>query len=1198
MNEEDSFQQQELEALQRAVRIYRLVPPGTHWKQDYFSQSHAMEMAGIANDLSKTQTYRDRFEKVLEGYRQKYGALSFAPLTEKDLKERSISMFELAKKLPGGKKQLAHFMRLVGCNEEQMNANAMRMSITRDARYQRANTTNGVNATASSTSLAPVSTVDLVSDVSSVSSSALSPLSLDGELLHLQTQGSSSVSDTTIASGSAASAASSAASTLSTLVSRPTTASSKEPSLSDLTSFPSHRKTSAQAQADRREQMEFSNLTNDAYKIGTILLDSVQSKRINLKHLDDSNKVADVINGMFKVELVTGNSLANGVKAGLVGKSPPRRGPPPTIPKDEFEALASLVFTCESIQQANCDESRLTRPQLISIVEDIVNDCLKRRGLEPLNGIKFYSKIQEHNSAKQDVIKVDPRDALRVLWLTYHNQKRNHEKFEEACVELGLARMPADEKERQSEGHVIFGDNQLSRILIYDEMPFHLDGMDQEISGRPAQSHSDPRLPETGEPGQKSGTTMTFMLGGNLALEAFPPYPMIPSSAKNPNCPVEYLRSLPQVEAQFGYPGRRHFDASWTFNEKGGMNNDAFCKWYCEVLMRYYPDAEDVPGKRVIDKSDSGPGRMGVEFNTRARSSGFYHFPSTPNCTEVCQEMDQLFAYLKMLAYKNANKVLVVKRELCGPSTILDPWEGIACFYGHPVRVVNTEGREAIVDDLEPAYDMAFSPEKMKRARDKVGYAPATRASLCSDKIRHEAVLDENGLPDDEEDAYASMLVELEKQHNAALEFLVSRDYLKAIFLKRSVATVTAAEVNSREASQAVRHTREYQDQLMAATSTAGKWYKATSGGEPTNSTDALFAMERKENKKKLKALESLKKKYITFAMHEEAGEELLAGSKEYDDWTKNDFISVIRWKQGLTPPLPGETNLSSKRVGDLRALWENKHRGAAPPRHEWTRDSEIERLKTGDISSLAETAIMQEAIRTENEYLQIRLETVSQSRQLAVLQGLLDGMPTERRTSFLSKLGFQEKDVTDTEEEGTENESDAHNALLALLPSSDDESTSEARNDSEGRCDSEKGSHSSDSELSSDDTSEDPNLLAIRRIPRRDVQRMFDEIGSDYEADDDERSESKVEQTPPRRSARARQAQRDDDGSSVYEYNLSDDSNEDEEKSVAASSRDTETADGVDDASARANTSEDAPDPHGPALRRSKRNRNKRSYD
>jgi hypothetical protein len=175
------------------------------------------------------------------------------------------------------------------------------------------------------------------------------------------------------------------------------------------------------------------------------------------------------------------------------------------------------------------------------------------------------------------------------------------------------------------------------------------------------------------------------------------------------------------------------------------------------------------------------------------------------------------------------------------------------------------------------AYDKAFSPEKIQHAIDKCGYAPATRNSLNSERIRHEAVLDENGNADDVADLLGIMLGMLQQNNVAAVKFLKEKGYLKASLLKRSVITVTSNQVASREGARAVRHSREHQDNLMNA-STAGDHFRATNGGEPTNSTDALLAMERKRMLKK-------------------------AAKLEKSSWEKDDFVHVIRWKQGLTAP-------------------------------------------------------------------------------------------------------------------------------------------------------------------------------------------------------------------------------------------------------------------------------------------------------
>jgi hypothetical protein len=299
----------------------------------------------------------------------------------------------------------------------------------------------------------------------------------------------------------------------------------------------------------------------------------------------------------------------------------------------------------------------------MSIVGDIINTHRSSQGLEPLNNVKQFLHIEKHNSSRQGVIVVDPREALRVKWLTYLSQKKNHERWEETCVELGFAKLPVDEEEEARHGHIVFPEEQFARLLQFDEMKLSMNGCNQEIGGRPSCSHTNPELPEAGKSAQKSSKRMTVMAGINFAREALPLYFLIPTDAKEPQVKREFLLALPQVEGQYGFEGRRVVNCGWTFNKKGGMNGVAFNAWYNDWLKSLYPNAKDVPGKRILDKSDSGPGRFGEAFNSRARLDGFYHFPSTPNATEVCQEMDQLFSYFKSLVYKNINTVLSKKKE-------------------------------------------------------------------------------------------------------------------------------------------------------------------------------------------------------------------------------------------------------------------------------------------------------------------------------------------------------------------------------------------------------------------------------------------------------------------------------------------------------------------------------------------------------
>jgi len=49
-------------------------------------------------------------------------------------------------------------------------------------------------------------------------------------------------------------------------------------------------------------------------------------------------------------------------------------------------------------------------------------------------------------------------------------------------------------------------------------------------------------------------------------------------------------------------------------NDKGGMTKDEFEEYLKNSIITLYLDAADVPGKRVILKADSGPGRTNTDL--------------------------------------------------------------------------------------------------------------------------------------------------------------------------------------------------------------------------------------------------------------------------------------------------------------------------------------------------------------------------------------------------------------------------------------------------------------------------------------------------------------------------------------------------------------------------------------------------------
>ena len=117
-------------------------------------------------------------------------------------------------------------------------------------------------------------------------------------------------------------------------------------------------------------------------------------------------------------------------------------------------------------------------------------------------------------------------------------------------------------------------------------------------------------------------------------------------------------------------------------------------------IVRLFPDAADVPGKRVLIKLNSGPGELNIELLAFLRSSGFYLYPCVPNTTHVTQETDISYGVFKSKFRSNLQKLtaqrLANNMSISFPPSII----GLLVLGG-------TDERTGIV--LEDAFAEAFS---------------------------------------------------------------------------------------------------------------------------------------------------------------------------------------------------------------------------------------------------------------------------------------------------------------------------------------------------------------------------------------------------------------------------------------------------------------------------------------------------------
>jgi hypothetical protein len=727
------------EKVVKATNLFRLVPASS----TLFSYADALVHVGVASDVARTETLRNKFKYQSDCILQRDGPPRFDNSDYGKVK-RAKDIMHLLPEL-----SKADLFKLAGWTHQdsyvplpKKGPSKLYMQVLRaKAKFDKERRNN------------PVAPAHRTNRMPSTRPPSAGPPPIEAPSVIAVNFDSRETASVDLLSP--LSAASDASSTQPTVASRSTASCNT-------------RLTSRQRQEERRVEAEQSNNKKAAFKLATFLYKTVKDGQNTLKKFQSADSIATEINAWFGILAVSGRQIVDAFNKGRAGKSPSRRGAPTLLPEEDVQDLAMLCFSLSAIEQANCAAERLDSPGLISLVGKIINEKRKSEGLDEIDEVHIYrERIQQINAAKQTVGVVDERDAIRVKWTTAANERRHYERWEEACVRLGFARMPIDEHEKQEKGYVVFYDGQEHRIANFDEMKLALDGTDENAGGRPSATPITNIVNESGKPAQKTAKSLTLMLG-IIGNEPTPPLAI--HSSQSGYIAPQNIASFHEIEAQYGLSTRRHFLPSFASSPKGGMNNNIFRNWMLTQVLPLWPDLADLPGRRVFLKADSGPGRMATEFLAETAVEGMYFFPGLPNATEIGQEMDQLFAAFKTCAYKNRDKLYRARVSGDGADDILSFEDVGYIIFGGKVKLPN--GTEM---ELEPAFTKYFSPEHCQAAREKCGYFPATRNALKSDRIRHEIVEDEDGNIGNEDGSYASMLDELEQQNHRMVDKLVQK---------------------------------------------------------------------------------------------------------------------------------------------------------------------------------------------------------------------------------------------------------------------------------------------------------------------------------------------------------------------------------------------------------------------------------------
>ncbi len=342
------------------------------------------------------------------------------------------------------------------------------------------------------------------------------------------------------------------------------------------------------------------------------------------------------------------------VLAGNIGVSPLKRGPIGSFPKHIWNAVKSAFITYVKLEQARCAKQS-SQKELSLKVNALVNASgfVKKK-----QGVEVVRRLIKETADEFEVNKRNPAEQRRVMWTTHSNLQLWFDTWKDTLIELGFARLLTEEekKDRSIAGELFFLKGQRRRILNVDETDGSLDNTKGQRGGRPSTVLYAPEIAGGATQASKNSYSPTIICGANAKGEAVPPHFQLKSEAKTGDrqrIAIDVIMNCKSVNGQFGHPSTQILYCTYGMNEKAGMTTIELSKYMEKAIIPLYPDAQDVPGKRVIIKVDSGPGRTNVAMLAGLRVRGLYMIPSVPNTTHVTQEADQLYGGFKSLYRMN-----------------------------------------------------------------------------------------------------------------------------------------------------------------------------------------------------------------------------------------------------------------------------------------------------------------------------------------------------------------------------------------------------------------------------------------------------------------------------------------------------------------------------------------------------------------
>ncbi len=714
------------------------------------------------------------------------------------------------------------------------------------------------------------------------------------------------------------------------------------------------RFTAKQAQQNRVNNKKIKDKKKEALKEATRMYAAERSNNPteNKGKGKGAVKIAEEVNKKYNTTL-SGRTIMRYVANGMIGVSPLKMGPDGGVPEEHFKLLLLAVETYIRISQINGETSNNTATLLTKRINSTMNNISKSSHL--------FQRVMRECAIDFKAGVSNPIEERRLRWTTFHNLNTWHENWERCLVELGFGT-----KISKHDGKEIIevDDAQKKRILNLDESALTLNGNSKQRGGRPSVTFFDGGLPSHGIVASKTSQSTTFITGSNSFGEVLPPHFQFSTNAKSSE--TEKIRAdtvlyMKGVRGQFGFESEQIFACTFGLNEKGGMDKEEFEKYIFNSIIPLYPDMEDVPGKRVLIKIDSGPGRSNNQMMcARLRNRGAYLFPGVPNTTSVSQETDRGYGPFKTAFRKNLS-TLSADRMVAGKKVSFPPWlVGLFVFGGCDP--------ETGIDGYEDAFNFAFSREKCLRAWELVGAIPPTRACLNDPKVRRELG---DSSPEDE---MQIAMVEMQEVNTNSCNLLQHLGYdgsLLRVKLRKHATKVAVTVPHSKERLEA-----------LAAASTHGAFFAAT-GGEHFTADDVFKQAELVKRKEKIAQMERDKKLRESMIPLVEKAEAILREGRSIDNLRGNELTILLRWHQ---VPKAAEGKLEIKRKKWQEILDSGK---TSKIYNKWSdaEETELQSLKS-DTIDLADTALGR-----------LKQENINQ------MKATIKNMTKEEKEAFLQEL-------------------------------------------------------------------------------------------------------------------------------------------------------------------------------------------------